>query len=331
VVKSSNEIDISILIATYNRAEILRQALESMTRLDRNGLSVEFVVVDNNSSDHTKEVIESFTDRLPISYLFEPRPGKNSALNKALKEVPLGRLVVFTDDDVAPQEDWFKAIIAITNRWPDCSAFGGKILAIWPDGHPPKWARNRSIQALGFAVQDYADFECLYAQGESPFGSNLWVRREVLANGRLFSESIGPRPTDRTMGSETSFLKKLREDGYEILYSPNSVVRHLIKPEEILVSNILKRAYRYGKGIARSQFLCRQELFIEYPALWYLIRVAALVLLIVKFAVGLFSLSQAQRVESTVYAIEWISYNLESIRIANKIVRQKSQSGSAKN
>ena len=51
------DLDISVLIATYNRAEIIRQTLESMTGLDREGISIEFVVVDNNSSDHTKEVI----------------------------------------------------------------------------------------------------------------------------------------------------------------------------------------------------------------------------------------------------------------------------------
>ena len=92
--KSKNNLDISVLIATYNRAEILRQTLQSMTKLNRDGLSVEFVVVDNNSTDHTKEVIKSFTDRLPIRYLFEPRPGKNCALNKALNEVSFGEISV---------------------------------------------------------------------------------------------------------------------------------------------------------------------------------------------------------------------------------------------
>ena len=47
--------DISVVIATHNRAEILRQTLESMAKLNRDNLSVEFVIVDNNSTDRTKE------------------------------------------------------------------------------------------------------------------------------------------------------------------------------------------------------------------------------------------------------------------------------------
>ena len=121
--KSKNHLDISILIATYNRADILRQTLENMTCLDRDGLSVEFVVVDNNSSDHTKEVIESFTDRLPIRYLFGAKPGKSRALNRALDKVPLGKIIVFTDDDIVPHKDWLTAIVSISNRWPDYSVF----------------------------------------------------------------------------------------------------------------------------------------------------------------------------------------------------------------
>jgi len=64
---------VTVLIATYNRAEILRETLEAMCRVERDKLAIEFVVIDNNSTDHTKEVVESFAERLPIRYLFEPR------------------------------------------------------------------------------------------------------------------------------------------------------------------------------------------------------------------------------------------------------------------
>jgi len=311
-----NKIDLSVIIATYNRAEILRRTLESMTVLERDGLSVEFVVVDNNNSDHTKQVIESFTDRLPIRYLFEPRPGRNCALNKALNEVPLGKLVVFADDDVEPEKDWLKAIITVTNRWPDYSVFGGKIYAIWPNGRPPQWAQSRSIQSLGFAVHEYEDSERPYKSSQYPFGGNFWVRREIFEDGRRFNEAIGPRPKDRVMGGETSFLKKLYEDGYESVYSPDAVVGHRIQPGDISISNMYKRARRYGRGVARAQPLCRQDLLNEHLVLWYLVRVAALVLLMIKLMVGMISSSQIRRVEKSTEAIKWISYNLESIKLA---------------
>src|SRR5687768_2828620 len=98
-------LNISILIATHNRAKILRRTMKAMEALVRAGVSVEWVIVDNNSSDETRLVVESFRERLPLRYLFEPRPGKNYALNKALSEVELGDVVVFTDDDVTPNPD----------------------------------------------------------------------------------------------------------------------------------------------------------------------------------------------------------------------------------
>ena len=314
--KSKNHLDISVLITTYNRAEILRKTLESMTGLERDGLSVAFVVVDNNSSDHTKEVIESFTDRLRIRYLFESRPGKNCALNKALGEVPLGKLVAFTDDDVEPEKDWLKAIITVTNRWPDYSVFGGKIYAIWPNGKLPKWAQSSSIQMLGFAIHDYEDSECPYKSGQYPFGGNFWIRCEVFEAGHAYDESVGPRPQNRIMGSETSFLKNLYEDGYESIYSPDAVVGHRIQPGDISISNMYKRACRYGRGVAHAQPLCRQDLLNEHLVLWYLVRGATLVLLVIKLMVGMISSSQIRRVEKSTEVIKWISYNLESIKLA---------------
>ena len=166
-------LDISVLIATYNRAEILRQTLESMTDLDREGLAVEFVVVDNNSSDHTKQVVESFSGKLPIRYLFESRPGKNCALNKALDEVALAKLVVFTDDDVDPRKDWLKAVVSASRHWPRFSVFGGKQfleeeLKIPVTIFIPPWNSYdyNTIRAL-----EQSGFQCLSAGSSGPSGS----------------------------------------------------------------------------------------------------------------------------------------------------------------
>ena len=82
----ATKIDLSILIPTYNRSRYIRQTLEDMLPVDRDGLTVEFVIIDNNSSDDTREAVEAYADRLPVRYLFEPTPGKNAALNKALNE-----------------------------------------------------------------------------------------------------------------------------------------------------------------------------------------------------------------------------------------------------
>ena len=323
--KSKNHLDISILIATYNRAEILRKTLESMTCLERDGLSVEFVVVDNNSSDHTKEVIESFSDRLPIRYLFEPRPGKNCALNKALREVPLGKLVAFTDDDVVPQEDWLKTIVAACKRWPNYRIFGGRTYLIWPNTAIPSWAQCSSVHGWGLGLNDAAmESEQPYPSTAHPSGANFWIRQELLGNGRHYDESIGPHPGKNfAMGSETSFLKQLTADGYSTMHIPNSVVGHRVPVELLSKHAIKKRAYRYGRGFPYLKGLPRKELMDKHYILWRLIRIGAIAKLIIKYGLTMLYSTADERVIKSTKDIRWIAYNVESLRIASRIRKEQ--------
>lgn len=313
-----NKTDISVIIATYNRAEILRQILENMTRLDREGLSVEFVVVDNNSSDHTKEVIESFTERFPVRYLFEPKPGQNCARNRALEDVELGRFVVFTDDDVEPRKDWLKAIVSISERWPEYSVFGGKIYVVWPSVQIPKWAHKPNIKSLCFAEHNYAESECVYAPGQYPFSGNFWVRRDLLANGRRFDESIAWHPKNRILATETTFLQQLSEEGHGMLYTPDAVLGHRISPEQLSLKYIIKRAFQRGRGIAHAQPLCRLALLNEHPVLWRFIRVAVIVRLTFSLLTSLAALI-LKKPERAMQTMRWIGYNVESLNIAKKV------------
>ena len=313
-----NKTDISVIIATYNRAEILRQILENMTRLDREGLSVEFVVVDNNSSDHTKEVIESFTERFPVRYLFEPKPGQNCARNRALEDVELGRFVVFTDDDVEPRKDWLKAIVSISERWPEYSVFGGKIYVVWPSVQIPKWAHKPNIKSLCFAEHNYAESECVYAPGQYPFSGNFWVRRDLLANGRRFDESIAWHPKNRILATETTFLQQLSEEGHGMLYTPDAVLGHRISPEQLSLKYIIKRAFQRGRGIAHAQPLCRLALLNEHPVLWRFIRVAAIARLTFSLLTSLAALI-LKKPERAMQTMRWIGYNVESLNIAKKV------------
>jgi len=315
----SNNLDISVLIATYNRAAFLRQTLENMMRLDRDGLSVEIVVVDNNSSDRTREVVEFFSDRLPVRYLFEPRPGKNCALNKALAEVTLGRIVAFTDDDVKPQKDWFKAMLSVCERWPEYSAFGGKINVIWPNVDVPAWAEVQDIKNFGYAYHVYADGECQYAPRDTPFGPNCWVRCEVFSGNRRFNEDIGPCPKTKIMGSEVSFLLKLYQDGYRMLYSPHAVVGHCIQPEFLTEDYIKKKAIASGRCPVHVRGLEPASLFSMHPHLWRLYRTAALARSCILYLRSLSSFSHDRRIERQVDAIRRIAYNIESLRVAKKM------------
>lgn len=317
------EPDISIILASYNRAEDLRRTLEGMTKLRKEGLAVEIIIVDNNSTDQTKSVVESFSGRLPLRYLFEVRSGKNRALNTALDNVRLGKIVVFTDDDVDVSPDWLVSIQSVCNRWPDCSVFGGRINVVFPVGKIPSWAFDPSISSLAFARHHYSDTECIYGDGQAPFGPNFWVRSEVFKDGRRYNEEIGPHPTNRIMGSETSFLLNLSRDGYKIVYSPAAVVGHRIQTQTLKSSAVFLRAYRLGRGVPHMHGLPQAALLNRHPAVWRLYRYGAIAWNALKVIASLAFSANEKRVANCTQRIRNLGYQVEAHHLATDKVNQR--------
>lgn len=261
---------LTVLIPTRNRANVLKATLEAMCRVRRDSLSVQFVVVDNGSTDATADVLKERGSRLPIVLLREPRAGKCYALNRALRDVQLGDIVVFTDDDVTPDESWLQSIIAVCERWPQHSVFGGRIDVEWPtDVIVPSWARHKQIQQMAFSEHSVAERECEYPPGVEPFGPNYWVRRSALT-GFKFLEGIGPHPTRRTLGDETHFLRQLRAHGHCPVYSPDARVRHRIEAARTTRGAIYRRSFQYGRGCVHTEGVPEEFLLRQSRAAWYL-------------------------------------------------------------
>jgi len=312
------EMDITVILASYNRSVLLRQTLENFTRLNLEGLRIEFLVVDNNSSDDTHSVLSDYSDRLPLRSLFESSAGKNCALNQGLDEARSSEIVVFTDDDINPQTDWLRVIWESSQRWSEIDVFGGRIEPDWPMSlaKVPKWINTPLVKGLGFAWQDFGPDEVEYASDETPFGPNMWVRGRALANGRKFNEGIGPSPQGRTMGDETDFMNGLRGEGYKIFYIPGAMVHHHVEAKDMTIKNICRRSIFVGRGIARVDGICRKELLKKCPVWWYTIRLAGILILGFRaFLLNIFPLTR-WRADKSIYAYTWFGYNIEIIMMA---------------
>src|SRR5438876_1377819 len=153
---------LTILIPTYNRAEALSQTLDALVNVDRTEIDCAIVVIDNNFTDNTAEVVKEYETQLPLSYLKEPRPGKNCALNKALRECDLKDIVVFTDDDVTPARNWLQEIVSSVRKRPRIAVFGGKVELMWPDNKQPEWAMRDWMMGFAFTRHHYAEGETFY-------------------------------------------------------------------------------------------------------------------------------------------------------------------------
>ncbi|MDD1778953.1 MAG: glycosyltransferase [Candidatus Helarchaeota archaeon] len=311
--------DISVIKDNSNRSEDLAKTLKGLARLKKGNLSVEFVIVDNGSNDGTKSIVESFSNCLPVRYLFEPRVGKNRALNHALEKGGLGNIVVFTDDDVDPSPNWLTSIVSTCERWPQHSVFGGQIDVVLPKGSIPKWVYQPYIRSWVFAEHRYSDKECFYEGGATPFGPNFWVRKDIFNNGRRFDETVGPHPTNRILGGDISFLLGLLNDGYKIVYSPTAVVGHRIQPTILKISAIWRRAYQAGRGVAHIYGLPQVRLLNRYPSIWRLYRYGAIMWNTYKALFSLMFYLNERRAVKWVWRITDIGYHIEAIRLSRAI------------
>lgn len=241
-------LDVTVLVATRNRARRLAAMLAHLARQRVDGFTWEIIIVDNGSSDDTEQVLAYAAPRLPLTVMREPVPGKNRALNRALPHAS-GRLLVFTDDDVEQDTSWLFELVAAARRWPACAIVGGVVLPAFPEG-APEWMTAHPFARHAFARFQLDAEESQLPPEEIPFGGNLAVQARALAHMR-FDERIGPQGRHYASGSEAGLLLRLVSRGERAVYAPRAIVRHMIEPHQLRFRWLFGRAFRLGRGQAR--------------------------------------------------------------------------------
>jgi glycosyltransferase involved in cell wall biosynthesis len=242
-------VDLSVIIPTFDRAKVLGLTLEAFLRLDTKDITWELLVVDNNSTDGTADVVRSAVGRLPIRCLIEPEQGKNRALNQALK-VATGDILVFADDDITPESNWLQEIRAACGRWPNHDVFGGQILPLFP-ANAPQYLQYSDYSAYVYARHAPNQPEGTYVGDETPGGPNCWLRRRLILEGWRYDVGIGPKGCGRISGSELELFTRLKAAGHQPVYVPAARVEHRIQRYQTTVAYLLKRSFASGRGIIR--------------------------------------------------------------------------------
>jgi L-malate glycosyltransferase len=238
---------LTVLFATKNRAKLLARVLESFSQLKVPEGGWRLVVADNGSTDDTVAVLNSFRRSLPLEFLIEKTPGKNSALNAGLVLVE-GDLTVLTDDDVFPQANWLIELRRAADEHSEFTMFAGTIAPKW-ERIPPRWTNWIDLGPV-FTLTDPG-----LKEGETRpflvFGPNMAIRSKIFESGIRFNPEIGPRGSNYAMGSESELTTRLGDLGHKAFFVPEAVVGHYIRQEQLSTVWVMKRAFRYGRGFFR--------------------------------------------------------------------------------
>jgi glycosyltransferase involved in cell wall biosynthesis len=221
-------------------------AVKSLLAQEAN-VAYEVIVVDNNSTDDTRERIQRLCEQAPekLRYLFEKTQGASVARNAAIMAAR-GDIIAFIDDDALAQPGWLNALAETYDMYPDAWSVGGKIVLALPEELPPWFDRGSFLMShLGRFDRGDATVEFRYPDG--PFGGNFSVRRDVLDRVGIFDTTLGPAGRLRIESEETELCWRIQQAGGAIYYSGRAIVTHLVPAERLTKRYFRSRAYWGGR------------------------------------------------------------------------------------
>ncbi|WJH30915.1 glycosyltransferase [Paenibacillus sp. CC-CFT742] len=235
---------VTVAICTYNRANDAVEAVRSLVRQDYPRDEFEIVVIDNNSKDHTREIILRAADEhegYTIRYVLEEKQGLSVARNRAIREAS-GKYILFLDDDAIACRDWIKQIVSVFEMDKRIGCVGGKIDPIW-EVPEPMWIprENRSL----FTILDFSDEVTEMESPYIPFGANVAFRVSVFEEMAPFREDLGRVGNNLLSSEESELIGRIRTK-YKIYYTPYGAVEHKVAKERTTKNWFLRRIYWQG-------------------------------------------------------------------------------------
>jgi glycosyltransferase involved in cell wall biosynthesis len=248
---------ISVAIATFNRAETLRRALNCVASLqaDPCNFAIEAVVIDNGSTDHTKDVVHSVASNcsFPIRYCFEAQPGLPFARNRAVKESQ-GQWIAFFDDDQLTDPLWLDTLYGTAQKEKALCAGGSRSLLIEAD------SGELSIFSRFLLGETFCTELSDYHMQHLPCTGNVLVHRSLFEKWGMFDEAV------LDGGEDSDFFNRVIHGGDRAVYNPAATVQHIIPPSRLDRDFLELVAFRHGRHVCRRDSKLRGKLFTYFVA-----------------------------------------------------------------
>jgi glucosyl-dolichyl phosphate glucuronosyltransferase len=239
--------NITVIVCTYNRCDLLAKALDSIAvQTVPEPFKWEVLVVDNNSSDRTGELVESYCVKDPARFrlVSEQQQGLSHARNTGIRNAR-GKILAFTDDDICVESGWLWNLTSSlhSGEW---AGAGGQIMPTC-SGILPNWLTIDDFRTLGA----FAGFDLGRVAGpltRPPYGGNMAYRRETFDKYGGFRVDLGRSGTNLEGREEVEFANRLLAGGEKLRYEPTAVVRHYVPGCRMSKSYVLRWYYSNGRS-----------------------------------------------------------------------------------
>lgn len=294
-----SDTQISAIICTHNRDSYLGAAIDSLLAQDF-AADFEVIVVDNNSSDRTREVVEQRASNPRLKYVFEPTIGLSVARNTGAK-IASAEILAYLDDDAVASTHWLQVLDSAFKNNSKLAIAGGKVTLLWPQGiHQPQWLSPGLAGNLG--AYDLGDSSIYIKQPSlTPRGLNYCIRRSFLEEIGGFDPHLGRVGKNLLSNEELQMTEFALERNWQVAYLPEAVVAHNVAPER------LKRSWFLNRGWWQGISECYREQLAGRAGIGQLLRGSE------RFLRGLYKALQyfsdpAERFDKLVYAYGQVGY-----------------------
>ena len=238
---TSSSLQISIVICTQNRADLLTDILQTLCEQDLSKASYEIVVVDNDSKDQTRLVTEDYCHHYDnVRYCLELQHGLSYARNRGWLEAK-GEYVGYVDDDCKVPTQWLTVAKEIIDQIAP-AAFGGPSYSFYNSLKPCWWKDN-------YGTFEVSETPRSLHQSEFLIGCNMFIRRSVLEDLGGFNNTLGMHDQNIGYGEESELQERIRATLTDelIYYEPRLFLYHLIRTEQMSLNWILKSRFVGGR------------------------------------------------------------------------------------
>lgn len=234
---------ISAIICTHNRDAYLGAAIDSLLAQSFTR-EFEVIVVDNASTDRTREVVESRSHPC-LRYIHEPITGLSVARNTGAKFAQ-SHILAYLDDDAVASPAWLQVLWDAYEQNEKLAIAGGKVTLLWASGiTSPIWLSHGLAGNLG--AYDLGDkVVWIDRPGLTPRGLNYSVRRTFLEQVGGFDLQLGRVGKSLLSNEELRMTELALEQGWQVAYLPEALVAHHVAPERLSRAWFLSRGWWQG-------------------------------------------------------------------------------------